>query len=175
MTTTAFVVLKEGSAGAEVTKLQQHLKTLNIYTGAADGSFGTQTKAAVIKFQQNNALAADGIVGYETQAGLQRAIWVSQRTNLKEGANNNDVKLLQTLLAQDVEQSGEATAGVSIKYAIDGVFGSQTTTNVVKFQTKTKLKADGVVGGATWKALSGVLTFDLVPEVIVANNVFGIA
>ncbi len=175
MTTTAFVVLKEGSTGAEVTKLQQRLKTLNVYTGATDGSFGTQTKAAVIKFQQNNAVVADGIVGYETQAGLERAIWVSQRANLKEGTDHNDVKLLQSLLAQEVENSGDATVGVSIKYAIDGVFGSQTTKNVVKFQTKYKLKADGVVGAATWKALSGVLTFDnLDASIIVREHLFNV-
>ncbi len=174
MTTTSFVVLKEGSKGAEVTKLQQRLKTLNAYTGATDGSFGTQTKAAVIKFQQNNAVVADGIVGLETEFVLERALWVAQRANLKEGTDHTDVKLLQSLLLQDVENSGDATAGVSIKYAVDGAFGSQTTTNVVRFQTKRQLKADGVVGAATWKALSGVLAFDLSPESIVANKVFGL-
>ncbi|OKH30401.1 hypothetical protein NIES2101_42440 [Calothrix sp. HK-06] len=174
MATTAFIVLKEGSTGAEVTKLQQRLKTLNAYTGAADGSFGTQTKAAVIKFQQNNAVVADGIVGYETEFVLERALWVAQRANLKEGTTDNDVKLLQSLLLQDVENSGDATVGVSVKYAIDGVFGPQTTKNVVRFQTKRNLKADGIVGAATWKALSGVLAFDLSPESIVVNKVFGI-
>jgi peptidoglycan hydrolase-like protein with peptidoglycan-binding domain len=175
MTTTAFVVLKEGSTGAEVTKLQQRLQNLKLYTGATDGSFGTQTKNAVVKFQQNHALTADGIVGLETEASLERDVWVAQRANLKEGTSHNDVKLLQSLLAQEVENSGDATVGVSIKYAIDGVFGSQTTTNVVKFQTKYKLKADGVVGAATWKALSGVLTFDnLDASIIVREHLFNV-
>jgi peptidoglycan hydrolase-like protein with peptidoglycan-binding domain len=157
----AFIVLQQGSThSAEVTKLQQHLKTLKLYTGAVDGSFGSQTKAAVIKFQQTHSLSPDGIVGYATEARLEREVWIAQRPNLKEGAANNDVKLLQRLLAEEVANSGDATAGVSIKYAIDGVFGSQTTKNVIKFQNKYKLKADGVVGAATWEALAGVLAFD---------------
>ncbi len=169
-----FVVLQEGSShSADVTKLQQRLKTLKLYTGAADGSFGALTKAAVVKFQQNHALTADGIVGYETEASLERDVWVAQRANLKEGAANSDVRLLQTLLVQDVANSGEATAGVSLKYAVDGVFGSQTTTNVTRFQTKYKLKADGVVGAATWKLLSSVLTYDnLDAATIVGNQLF---
>ena len=171
-----FVVLQEGSTdSADVTKLQQRLKTLKLYTGAADGLFGTQTKAAVIKFQQNHALTADGVVGYETEASLERDIWVAQRQTLQEGAANNDVKLLQTLLLQDVTNSGEATAGVSLKYAIDGQFGSHTKTNVIRFQTNHKLKPDGIVGLATWKLLSSVVTFDnLDAATIVGNHLFNV-
>jgi peptidoglycan hydrolase-like protein with peptidoglycan-binding domain len=171
-----FVVLQERSTdSADITKLQQRLKTLKLYTGKADGSFGTQTKAAVVKFQQNHGLTADGVVGYQTEASLERDIWVAQRQNLQEGAANNDVKLLQTLLLQDVGNSGDATAGVSLKYAVDGQFGSQTTQNVIKFQTKHNLKADGVVGAATWKLLSSVVTFDNLDAVtIVGNNLFNV-
>lgn len=170
-----FVVLQEGSNhSADVTKLQQRLKTLKLYTGAADGSFGTLTKAAVVKFQQNHGLTADGIVGEQTEVSLERELWVAQRAILKEGAANSDVKVLQELLAQAVENRGEATAGVSQKYTIDGVFGSQTKANVIKFQTESKLKADGVVGAATWMELSGVLTYDLDFGVILEHHLFDI-
>ena len=47
------VVLKVGSKGAEVTKLQEGLKKLNFYSGIVDGIFGSQTKAAVINFQKS--------------------------------------------------------------------------------------------------------------------------
>ena len=55
MTATS-VVLKEGSKGAEVTKLQEGLKKLNFYSGIVDGIFWAKTKEAVIKFQSAQQL-----------------------------------------------------------------------------------------------------------------------
>ncbi|WP_017316307.1 peptidoglycan-binding domain-containing protein [Mastigocladopsis repens] len=72
--TTNSVILKEGSKGAEVIKLQEALKKLNFYSGAADGIFGSQTKAAVIKFQQAQGLVADGIVGSTTWSKLNELL-----------------------------------------------------------------------------------------------------
>jgi len=54
------MVLKLGSKGKEVKELQEFL---NI---SADGIFGVGTKAAVQKWQANNNLVADGIVGPAT-------------------------------------------------------------------------------------------------------------
>ena len=63
---TTFATLKQDSTGAAVRDLQQDLKTLKYYTGAIDGVFGANTKAAVIKFQLHKNLTADGIVGAST-------------------------------------------------------------------------------------------------------------
>jgi peptidoglycan hydrolase-like protein with peptidoglycan-binding domain len=41
--------------------------------------------------------------------------------------------------------------GFAVK--VDGQFGSQTRRQVIKFQRSRHLKADGVVGAETWKAL----------------------
>ncbi len=68
------VVLKVGSKGAEVTKLQEGLKKLNFYSGIVDGIFGSQTKEAVINFQKSQQLIADGIVGEKTWAKLNAAL-----------------------------------------------------------------------------------------------------
>ncbi|MEA5569830.1 peptidoglycan-binding protein [Calothrix sp. UHCC 0171] len=181
MTTTTFTRLQEGSTGAAVTKLQQRLKSLNFYAGAVDGKFGTNTKAAVIKFQQNNAVTVDGIVGYVTESAIQRAIWVSQRQTVKEGSQGKDVEKVQELLKRaDAINSHQREVwnipgGVFAVGNVDGKFGATTKAAVIKFQQVEKLKADGIVGQATWKSLSGIVTFDLEAEVIVANNVFGLA
>ena len=53
-------MLKEGSKGPEVRKLQQLLKINK------DGIFGPTTKKAVIRFQLGRNLSADGIVGNDT-------------------------------------------------------------------------------------------------------------
>ncbi|MEL6458520.1 MAG: peptidoglycan-binding domain-containing protein [Cyanobacteria bacterium J06621_15] len=48
-----------------------------------DGDFGPKTEAAVIAFQKNSAVDVDGVVGSDTEAAIERAIWVSQRPVLK--------------------------------------------------------------------------------------------
>jgi putative chitinase len=51
------MLLKKGSTGEDVKKLQQKLGL------TADGSFGPGTEAAVKKWQADNGLGADGVVG----------------------------------------------------------------------------------------------------------------
>ena len=51
------MLLKNGSKGDDVKKLQQKLGL------TADGSFGPGTEGAVKKWQTENGLTADGIVG----------------------------------------------------------------------------------------------------------------
>ncbi len=70
----ASTVIKEGSRGQEVVKLQEGLKKLNFYSGAVDGIFGVATKDAVIKFQRSQGLVADGIVGAKTWSKLNEML-----------------------------------------------------------------------------------------------------
>jgi putative chitinase len=66
----AMSVLREGSSGPEVAKLQERLRELGFNPGRIDGDFGPATRAAVIAFQQSAGLLADGIAGPRTQAAL---------------------------------------------------------------------------------------------------------
>jgi hypothetical protein len=66
----ASTTLRDGSRGAEVTRLQQRLIELGYLSGKADGIFGSVTQRAVIDFQKNNGLVVDGIVGPKTWALL---------------------------------------------------------------------------------------------------------
>ena len=63
-------VLRTGSQGQEVTDLQSRLQALGYYEGGIDGQFGAGTKEAVLLFQKQNGLIADGIVGSETRTLL---------------------------------------------------------------------------------------------------------
>jgi peptidoglycan hydrolase-like protein with peptidoglycan-binding domain len=78
-TTTAFnpagkPQLQQGSTGTDVVFLQEQLKRLNFYTGAADGSFGAATRAAVVAFQTAKGVTpADGVVGPATWTALSTA------------------------------------------------------------------------------------------------------
>ena len=54
------------STGNEVTAIQQKLKERGLYTGNVDGIYGPNTQSAVIKFQKQQGLSADGIAGPAT-------------------------------------------------------------------------------------------------------------
>ena len=60
-------LLRTGSTGQAVTDLQARLAVLGYYTGEIDGQFGPGTRDAVVLFQQENNLMADGLVGSETK------------------------------------------------------------------------------------------------------------
>ena len=63
-------ILKVGSKGEYVKKLQQFLQDKNIYHGKVDGIFGPITKQAVIEWQGYCEIVKDGIVGKCTWATI---------------------------------------------------------------------------------------------------------
>lgn len=63
-------ILMNGSSGNDVKIVQNVLKLNGYYFGVVDGFFGPMTKVAVIQFQTNKGLPADGIVGYRTWHAL---------------------------------------------------------------------------------------------------------
>ena len=72
----ASATLRRGSQGAEVTNLQNILLQLGYSVGpsGADGDFGGNTEAAVIKFQQDKGLTANGMVDPNTWNALCSAL-----------------------------------------------------------------------------------------------------
>ena len=68
--------LGKGDEGPEVEQLQKNLIKLGYSCGScgADGDFGNDTKKAVIKFQKEHGLGADGLVGPLTQAAIKTAL-----------------------------------------------------------------------------------------------------
>ena len=64
------VLSKYGYRGAEVVQIQKKLKNLGYYNGDTDGVYGTGTKNAVVRFQRDRGLTADGIVGANTLRAL---------------------------------------------------------------------------------------------------------
>lgn len=63
-------LLKRGSRGAYTRYLQQLLESKMIPVSGIDGIFGAQTENAVRRFQQDNGLTVDGIVGTNTWNAL---------------------------------------------------------------------------------------------------------
>ena len=87
-------VLREGSTGPQVVKLQQRLTDLGFDPNGVDGKFGPGTEAAVKAFQQANSLTVDGIVGPITRAALhldasgpqtaEKVLWVVDYSSLTQ-------------------------------------------------------------------------------------------
>ena len=59
-------VLKTGSTGLPVRRLQSRMNAVGYNIGGVDGRFGAKTEAAVRKLQQDANLGVDGIVGAQT-------------------------------------------------------------------------------------------------------------
>ena len=63
-------VLKYGSSGSAVKKLQILLNGLGYNCGTVDGSFGAKTSRAVADYQKDNGLTVDSVVGAITWGKL---------------------------------------------------------------------------------------------------------
>lgn len=61
-----YPTLSLGSRGVYVLVLQDALNALGYSTNTLDGSFGKQTQNALIAYQKNNSLGADGVAGCAT-------------------------------------------------------------------------------------------------------------
>jgi len=86
------VLLKNGSRGNEVKKLQENLNKLGFNCGTADGIFGVKTEAAVKAFQKAYGLAVDGIAGPATLGIIEEL--------LKKQEQQPDVKAMQDKIKQ---------------------------------------------------------------------------
>lgn len=129
----SYPVLKNGASGSNVTSLQ-HLLGAKGFSTPPDGKFGTGTKDAVVAFQKDAGLSADGVAGPKTFEKLV--------TTLKEGAKGQAVQALQVQLNKHGHN-----------LVTDGSFGAKTTEAVKAFQSKKGLTVDGVAGPITWQHL----------------------
>ena len=167
---TSMETLELGSEGPEVKKLQQKLKDLGYLSGSADGKFGVATEAAVIAFQKNNNLTADGKAGVATlsklysgtaskSTGTQVKIEEDSHTSgrdtseisstgyitLESGSYGDQVRSLQKRLKDLGYYNG----------SVDGSYGESTMAAVMAFQLRNNLTVDGKAGPATQRVLYG--------------------
>ena len=69
-TTNVFANFQSGDEGPEVVELQERLIQLGYNISIADGVFGSETTAAVKKYQQDIGAEVDGVVGTATYYSL---------------------------------------------------------------------------------------------------------
>lgn len=130
---------------SEITSIQTQLKNNGYNPGSIDGIAGKNTYNAVIQFQKDNNLIADGMVGEKSKKILFNSGYdETKQPLLNKGSNDKNAILnLQNLLVK----KGYDCRGV------DGIFGNGTYDAVISFQKDYNLSVDGIVGPATWAAL----------------------
>lgn len=108
---------KIGSRGDEVRQIQTVLKNQGYYTGNVDGIYGTITKNAVIAFQKNNGLTADGIAGAKTLKALG-----IDSGNTYGGYSSSDYELLARIISAEArgeEYLGQVAVGAVVLNRIE--------------------------------------------------------
>ncbi len=166
--------LRLGSTGDQVRTAQIRLNRISsnfpsipkILT--ADGIFAEDTEAAVRRFQEVFNLTPDGIIGNGTWYKIQNVYIGVKRLN---DLNSEGIRLEEvTRQYPGSLQEGNSGAGVeNLQYylsylsqfydtipptPIDGSFGPSTKASVEAAQRTFGLPVDGIVGEATWYALS---------------------
>ena len=134
--------------------LQIVLKSYGYYEGKIDGQFGTNSKIALIKFQSNNNIEADSIVGPQPcNLLLNKDLIIdniaTNSKNLDEQVENNNENY-----SQEIYDAQTILKDLSLYTStIDGINGPATKRAIKSFQTKAGLKPDGVLGPLTKSAL----------------------
>lgn len=135
--------LQTGDSGLPVTLLQRLLYTAGLTPWGIDGKFGANTETAVKVYQKAHGLVADGVVGPKTWAALTAAQPTVPAT-VKKGDSSPEVLQLQKLLDAMGFPPG----------AVDGIFGSQTESALMAYQSAVNLTADGIAGPPTWAKIT---------------------
>jgi peptidoglycan hydrolase-like protein with peptidoglycan-binding domain len=173
VTRSGYIPLEEGNDCPQVKELETRLKTLGFFTGTPDALYKADTTTAVKAFQKRNSITQDGIAGGETQRLLYATNAIAAEnvvvqplptpatattttaadggtttlatsSTLRKGDTGTAVKAMQTQLK----------ALGYITFTPDGVYGDGTERAVIEFQKRNSLKADGLAGSATLKAMS---------------------
>jgi peptidoglycan hydrolase-like protein with peptidoglycan-binding domain len=156
--------MRKGDSGNDVKKLQRALEIVGAYEGSIDGNFGDLTEEAVMAFQKDKRLTADGVAGEDTikalfgqeaakppetekgMAGIESLSDVGDTPATSEiGDSGSKVKKLQQALKLKGYYNGPA----------DGDFGEATETAVKAFQKAKGMSQDGVAGKTTIYILFG--------------------
>ncbi len=158
-------LVKNGSKGDYVKKLQLALNQLGYDVGNADGIAGTKTIEGIKKLQESNNLTVDGIAGQDTYKVINKLLnngteevitppievvpknYLEYKITIKNGSRGEEVKELQKVLN---------SLGYNVG-AEDGIAGNNTIIGIRRFQIDYNLTVDGIAGKNTYNMLNQAL------------------
>lgn len=134
-------VLRVGDKGEKVEELQRTLRVLELYEyPELEGYFGADTRSALMVFQQEHGLEANGIADELTMLAMDRALdkfypEIQYIRPMRLKTVGSDVKALQQVL-KTMGYYGTRP---------DGIFNANTASAVRTFQFDYGMAVDGVV------------------------------
>ncbi len=148
----------------QVRELQRYLQNLGYLKANATGYFGYLTQDALLRFQRDNRLSADGIANPQALDAVRQ---VSASKNANQPPENNNTITGNRPVNQPprnyltIGDSGENVKAVQERLLQigffnanpDGYFGENTKSYVYAFQQYSRLNPTGVVDPQTWQAL----------------------
>jgi len=172
---------KIGMEHHDISVIQAILHTGGFYKSSEfTNQFDESMKTAVIAFQNEYDLDADGIIGKQSITKFKELKWIIDapvekeettgtlgnltKSGYKKGDSHPEVQILQQALASD--GNFDSTEGYT------SYFGEQTESAVIAFQTKYEMDADGVVGSGTIAKMKnlGYVTQTLVAQASPATS-----
>nr|WP_281241101.1 peptidoglycan-binding protein [Marinococcus luteus] len=153
-------LLQDGVDSPAAQAMKEDLYTLGyLDISSPNGKFGPQTEAAVIAFQKDHGLTANGIADDKTLAKMKEALNADSDDSssndsspssdvMKEGVSGSNVQQLQ----KDLNEAGFHVTDNPTTY-----FGPKTDQAVRDFQKANGLYVDGVAGPNTLAKLAEVL------------------
>ncbi len=130
-----------GCTGSRVRTLQRALKKAGVYKGSIDGVYGDLTYDAVVKYQRQKGLHADGIAGVKTQASLKKNTGMQVYGGMvlavgSKGEEVNTVRNYLTGLGYNVGNGSDYDTGLEAA--------------VKRWQTATGQKVTGTISERTY-------------------------
>lgn len=141
-------IIGMGARGDNVLKIQRELirRGYNV-PGGADGQYGSGCRETVKKFQGDNGLEIDGVVGKRTWDTLFPTLGIElpyPGKIITMGSRGENVIRIQKRLIR---------LGYNVPGGADGQYGSGCREMIKKFQGDNGLEIDGDVGEYTWNTL----------------------
>ncbi len=188
-------VIRLGSSGQAVSDLQQRLRDLGYFQGSVNGQFSESTRDAVRRFQQQQRIAVDGIVGPQTWRSLNSATTVAAPTpapakpTVQPPAPAPSAPQTGSTVLR-IGQQGAAVSNLQSQLKVIGLFnqeptgyyGTVTEQAVRAFQRQQGLTTDGIAGPKTIQQLnklagnppSGTSEFNVMNLVADASEQLGV-
>lgn len=158
-------VLRPGSFGSEVARMQTYLNALRdaqfptLIRLVVDGRYGSAVSSAVMQYQALTGLSMDGLIGrntWDSIVGNYNTLYGGSADTfpgiaLRSGMTGQDVGHMQ----QRLNENARIYTAIN-RQTNDSIYGGNMTAAVRRFQRQFGLNADGVLGKLTWDRIVNV-------------------